>query len=1227
MQNPPSTSENQRKQDIREKLLLSYRKLILESLPLTVERAIKDAEVKLMLAVNESMDGVLRSDFSVSLQMLETRSHWLSDKVSKDVVASLENISATKERNQETDVNSIRKNLSVVEKDDFEDWLAMNSAIRLIQENLGYELNRLCYVFEIISDTSVSLTDCPVGPARIISAFQEGCSLLEVPSSSYPIIYKVLGGVLRAELKDIYGVLLSAAERYGINGTSSSEADSLSVHREPEGRVESAGGQSLQAKGVIQSSLNQASQSEANLSDNEPLMSDEELFGASSNSSGRESGHAVQTIGSSTSPQSDTYSTLQALINLKASVSGGGAVTVSADRIRSGNSDARISYFQQGEVVEAVNHLQSIQIKEHTVEDAREQVGVSDDNVTSSGSSNVIELPLKDVVKQRLSENGKAGTQLGAKDNELIDITDRLFETLLEQVGVSHVLKKWLKRLKLSVLKVVLLDDSFFSDHNHPARQVINQLARLAGTKRTPNRSVERSLEYFTSRIINEYSGDLQLFEELLIEINHLVSRQEEAFKRNADRVARAYDGQQRLIEARETIVAEIDQRIRGKNIPKVLLSLLEEGGWRQLMLVTLLREGPDSERFKESLSVVDQLLAWLGESPEGSVSVGDSLEKDLEAPTFLTMIDRELKATGQTSHSGIIAKLKEYLVEGKKPRLLPAEAYCWVVETDQEYGAAASCPIGDEEAKPGNSRWHKRARMMVIGDWVEIIDEGGVAQRMRLAWSGSKSFRFVFVDSQGMKDIDISLDELAERMGSGKATLLDKEEVPVIDQGLHQMVQSVYEDLSSQASCDPLTGLLNRQSFERSLDRTVADAIANQTSYIVCFLDIDQFKVVNNTYGHIAGDQLLKHVAAVVRKTAGTMVTCGRVGGNEFGMIFDRCAIKEGKMLCDNIRSTVAESTFLWQENSLVVTVSAGLAEVDPSSDNIDTVMKKASVACNLSKEHGRNRLTVYTPQDRDQVHHDDMMTWIQRIDHSLEELLMLRCQEIRPVNLAAGRPSHYEILLGVYDEDKNLLPPVALIEAAEHFGRMSRIDKWVIHNTLRWMEDHSSIVETVDGFSINLSGTSINEEHFLEFVLGELSATSVPRHKICFEITETAAITNLSDATDFIKVLRKTGCKFSLDDFGTGLSSYAYIQKLPVDYIKIDGVFIKNIVNNQKDQALVKSINELAHFMGMETIAEFVENEEILSVLKLMGVDHAQGYGIRRPVPLEEAFTSRKS
>lgn len=1214
MQNTSFTTTKALNPDATQQLLLSYRKLILENLPFAIERAVKEAEIKLMLSINDSMDGVLRSDFSLSLQMLETRSHWLSDSVSKAVVTSLTGTLTSNNSGNNTNKadTSVSKKLSVVEKDDFEDWLAMNSAIRLIQEDLGYELNRLCYIFEVLSRRPVEIADCPVGPATIINAFQEGCTTLDIPSSSYPIIYKILGRILNSELKNIYGVLLSAAERYGISGTTKTEKSSKPGPHNHVDRVDSS---------PVGSHSDQQQQTSAETSffDNAPLMADEELFGSSQVRSGG-TGSATS---ASVNPQGDTYATLQTLINLKASVSG--AESHSANSASSPGKGLDIPYVESAVVVDAVNQLQSIQLREDSLKEALEQNDrTTDHSSNQEGAPDIVDLSLKELVKQRLNKSRNEETRLCPKDNELIDITDRLFDTLLEQVGVSGILEKWLKKLKLSVLKIVLLDPSFFSNHNHPARLVVNQLAKLAGTKRTPSRSIERSLEYFTQRIIKEYNGDLRLFEELLIEINHLVSRQEEAFKRNSERVARAYEGQQRLSEARETVVAEIDRRIKGKKIPKIILSLLDEGGWRQLMLVTLLREGQESERFKESLAVVDQLVAWLGETADSHQSVGDNFEKDLEAPTFIDMIDRELKAAGQTTHSSVISKLTDYLVLGKKPRLHIADPYIWPVEPEK--GEVTRRPDVDD-SHAGSSRWHKRARMMIIGDWVEIVDEENVAQRMRLAWSGSKSFRFVFVDSQGMKDIDMSLDELAERMSKGKATLLDKEEVPVIDQGLHQMVQSVYEDLSAQASCDPLTGLLNRQSFERHLERSVADSMANNTPYVVCFLDIDQFKVVNNTYGHIAGDQLLKHVASIVRESAGAIATCGRVGGNEFGLIFDRCALKEGNVLCNNIVKAVEWSRFTWKDSALVVTVSAGIAEIDGARDTSDTVMKKASVACSISKENGRNRVTAYTAQDQDQVHLDEMMAWIKKIDNSLEDLLMLRCQEIRSINRSEGRSPHYEILLGVYDEDKNILPPVALIEAAEHFGRMTRVDKWVIHNTLRWMENNPSVVETVDGFSINLSGTSINEDKFLDFVLAELSATTVPRHKICFEVTETAAITNLSDATDFIKVLRKTGCKFSLDDFGTGLSSYAYIQKLPVDYIKIDGVFIKNIVNNKKDQALVKSINELAHYMGMETIAEFVENTEILSVLKLIGVDHAQGYGIGKPMPLNDTFSKELS
>ena len=285
--------------------------------------------------------------------------------------------------------------------------------------------------------------------------------------------------------------------------------------------------------------------------------------------------------------------------------------------------------------------------------------------------------------------------------------------------------------------------------------------------------------------------------------------------------------------------------------------------------------------------------------------------------------------------------------------------------------------------------------------------------------------------------------------------------------------------------------------------------------------------------------------------------------------------------------------------------------------------MLRKAGIACESAKSDGRNRVTAYEQQNKDQKKRDDMLHWVKCLDGNLDELLTLRCQELRPIEIDPSgenkQQSHYEVLLGVM-QNGQMLPPSMLIEAAEHFGRMAKVDRWVVSNTLSWMERNPNIVSQTDGFSINLSGNSLSDDTFLEFILGELAATTVSPEIICFEITETAAITNIADAIEFIRILKQTGCKFSLDDFGSGLSSYAYIQKLPVDVIKIDGMFVKNIVNNKQDQALVKSINELAHFMGMKTVAEYVENHEILEVLREIGVDLSQGFGIKKPGLLSE-------
>jgi diguanylate cyclase (GGDEF)-like protein len=795
-------------------------------------------------------------------------------------------------------------------------------------------------------------------------------------------------------------------------------------------------------------------------------------------------------------------------------------------------------------------------------------------------------------------------------------VTDRFFEAIVEKIGISGLLKKWLEKLKITILKVVLHDNSFFSDVKHPARQMLNKLAKLAANDRSGNKRLEKVLDGYIDRVIVEFDEDDQAIEKIVVELDELLERQSMAYKRNSERLARTYEGKQKVAEARHKVVKDLNELLSEKSVPIVLLELLDKGGWREHLTLTIIRYGHATEAYKEVFNVVEQLMEWLGNDAANADHWALELEMELEAPSLLEMVTRELEIVGPPGYESILKRLDDCLFNDADPLLVKVDSYDWPFEKTEK----------DLEDLQPNEReqnlsgyWHKRIVSMKVGDWLELKREDGKVRCLRLAWSGTESFRFVFVDSQGMKDEDVSLDELVSLFKDNRATFVEHDEVPLVDQGLHQMVQSVYEELSSQSNCDLLTGLLNRQAFERALEQSIAGAVTNKSKATLLYIDLDKFNITNTNYGHHAGDALLKHVADIVRAQALESAFCGRLGGNEFGVILTDSADEEITKIANNICKGVDGEHYQWEEHSITCTVSIGLVSFNVKSDSYDSIMRKAGLACESAKEQGRNRVVEYQEQDKDQKKRDEMLQWVLRLDQDLDELLTLRCQEIRPINPTGDALSHYEILLGVRYEGQ-VLPPSMLIEAAEHFGRMAKVDRWVVHNVLEWMEAHASIVAKSDGFSINLSGNSMSDDTFLEFILGELAASTVPPEMICFEITETAAITNLADATEFIRVLKQTGCKFALDDFGSGLSSYAYIQKLPVDFIKIDGIFVRNLATNDQDKALVKSINELAHFMGMKTVAEYVENYEILEVLKEIGVDHSQGYGIKKPGLLKD-------
>ncbi len=425
---------------------------------------------------------------------------------------------------------------------------------------------------------------------------------------------------------------------------------------------------------------------------------------------------------------------------------------------------------------------------------------------------------------------------------------------------------------------------------------------------------------------------------------------------------------------------------------------------------------------------------------------------------------------------------------------------------------------------------------------------------------------------------------------------------------------------LSYQASHDALTGLINRQELEVRLRRVLDSAQHEGTEHALLYLDLDQFKVVNDTCGHIAGDTLVRQLALLLQKEVRASDTLGRFGGDEFGVLLERCTQEQALRVANGLLETIQGFRFLWGDRNLSIGVSIGVVAINESSEGLTGVLSAADAACYAAKDAGRNRIHIFQEDDKRLAQRHGEMQWVSRITKALEEdRFHLYYQPIAPVGAQDPAGGNFEILLRMEDEDGKLVPPNAFIPAAERYNLMTTLDRWVISATFRWLANSAQIMQGLDKCSINLSGHSIGDGQFLAYVSEQLEKVKIDPAKICFEITETAAIANIGNATKFITALKGLGCYFSLDDFGSGLSSFAYLKNLPVDFLKIDGVFVKDMVHSPIDQAMVKSINDIGHVMGKKTIAEFVENDAILERLRHIGVDYAQGYGIAKPEPLE--------
>lgn len=432
-------------------------------------------------------------------------------------------------------------------------------------------------------------------------------------------------------------------------------------------------------------------------------------------------------------------------------------------------------------------------------------------------------------------------------------------------------------------------------------------------------------------------------------------------------------------------------------------------------------------------------------------------------------------------------------------------------------------------------------------------------------------------------------------------------------------------EELNFRESHDELTGLINRKTFEYRLDLLLKKAATDDSDHILCYMDLDQFRIINDTYGHIAGDELLRKLGRYLQNTLSKRDTFAYLGGDEFGILLEGCTLEKAQRVFEILQQSLHDFEFDWQGRKFSVSASIGVISINKNYSSSAELLSMADIACYSAKETGRNQIHVYHGTNGSVASRHREMRWVERIEQAIQEdRFFLYYQPISGLNGNAMN-KHFELLLRLKDEDGNIITPGYFLPAAERYYLSEKLDRWVIATTLTWLETYSELIPDNQRIGINLSGQSLASSTLLEFFVHELNQKEVQAESIYIEITESAAIANFKQALNFIETLKDFGCQFALDDFGKGVSSFNYLKMLPVDFLKIEGIFVRDMKRNNTDYVMVKAINEVGKSMGKKTIAECVEHKEILPYLQELKVDYAQGYAIAEPQPLTDFFDNQ--
>ena len=809
------------------------------------------------------------------------------------------------------------------------------------------------------------------------------------------------------------------------------------------------------------------------------------------------------------------------------------------------------------------------------------------ENVVSDLASQEDNMPanIREQVEQALAEQEAS---LPADSRDAIETIEHVTQNLLASEQVADFVKPHIERLGWPLLRLMLKDASLLFNPEHPGRLVLNQLARLGKLTTSGENQLSKRLTDMIEPLVANLEGDESSLDELLESLQGLVSNAERKARQNADRVAQAAEGEHKLQQARQKIEHLIGKDSSGRTLPQCVVEWLNDG-WKQLLSLLLLRDGVDNKRFKGAVKLYRQVLALFGPQNAGRKELLERFRPMMDLARHELDQLNGSQPQHQKWYDEILRAAQEHLDQGEVRETVDLPTF-----------------VAEQEEAVPEGRGTRKAQNLHVGDWLLLTRQD---QAVSIVWIAPDYTKFACVNHSGMKVIDFSLAELAIAFDKGQVKRLYEQDESAVDQSVDKLVQQIYRDLSEQANVDSLTGLANRQHFVRQLHEVFEQSARSPVPTTLCMIDIDQFKLINKNYGVEGGDACLQSLATILEDQEQDSF-CGRIGSNEFAVLLRRTDIEQAEAIMRDIKQRIEEFDIDSEDQKFRIHVSVGLAEMNSDQTDTSDLIEQAEAACLVAKEKGGSRLVRYQFDAASQQRQDEFMAWGNKLNQALSnDQLKVLCVPVKGIQERHRNEVQYEILISIQDQNGEHIPPMEYLQAAENYNRMYMLDRWILEQVIAWLAQYSEQAAKIDRFILRLSGHAINDEALLAYIFEQAREQDVPVNKLCFELNETSAIKNLEDAADFMHEMRSLGCQFVLSDFGTGQSSFEYLKSLPVDYVKIDHSFIDNLHTSSADYALVKSIQDITHFMAKKTIAEYSANGSVWEILKSIGIDFSVG------------------